>query len=56
MFGVFVKDHYEGDSSFKIFQTMDEAREYDNIMSCMGFTTIVFDYDKDGDVFVEFYF
>lgn len=40
---------------FKIYQDLGEAQQAANSIACMGTQVTVFDYDLDGESFVEFY-
>lgn len=40
---------------FKIFETMEQAQNYANNVSCMGYAVTVFDYDMESKVYLEFY-
>jgi len=57
MFGVLIIDKGEDCySSFKIFDTLEEAKDYATNVSCMsGLPCTIFDYDKESKTYIEFY-
>ena len=59
MFGVLVHGVYNNEDNynfFKIFKTLDEARDFATNAVCgMGLHATVYDYDKELDEYIEFF-
>lgn len=57
MFGVLIIDKGEDTySSFKVFDTLEQAQDYATNVSCMlGLPCTIFDYDIESKTYIEFY-
>ena len=55
MFGLLIDYSNVDGRVFKIYDTLDEAKEAMNNIACMGYRVTLFDYDKDSGEYIEFY-
>lgn len=54
MFAIMYESQDDG-KVFKIYKTLDEARERARSIACMGYEVTVFDYDAAAEEYVKFY-
>ena len=56
MFGVLVHDDgVDGYDSFKVFGSLEKAKNYADNISAMGLKTTIFDYDVESEMYIEFF-
>lgn len=53
MFAIMYESQDDG-KVFKIYKTLDEARERARNIACMGYEVTIFDYDAEAEEYVEF--